>query len=629
MIATWERNSFLGIHTQPAKVEAGDQYPLDLLNMRIDGNGWLQLRAPVEDSRTIGDETTGVATTDTHIFLLSEGGKVKIAKISDFATATLTTALTDEDLTGRLSLVDFGNYVVFTSEGEDQGYIVDIRDDDDYQIFPLGFPAPSSVTAEAIPNNNKLEFGKIYVFRLTHLYAIGRSGAHIVRGDTTGARSDRIIGGMESELGEPYIFYVGADLLQDIDFADDEDNEYDIVETGDQDLDGIRFYDLTYHEDSTGMVLYQSEPISVTQAGRYDIDALEYRRVDYIGRLVDEVDQVLRTTDFSLEAQWPNGFKAELGNQRLPPEAKTITKFGDLIFAPIGDKLIYSDLRFADPIVWAYPKANDVRVPGSVEFASEINEVLLFGGRDGLYRFTGATEFDFRSGQISGIGPVDGHAFAKTADMLTESVGQLAFAGENGFYITDGSAVQMLSQLVLDEVFEDHKTKTGNVIFLRNNEILFSITQVDNDGDETISQYKLEDGQWIRFNLPFIQVADIVNDSETLIFIADGTERLKKLDWNSTAATDDLDWRFQTQILDFGVDRLKRFVKLEFTGDATGDITLTLNPDERDAITKTFQARESLQPVRVPINRRARRLQWSIEGAGRVKIQGLKMTAEV
>ena len=118
-----------------------------------------------------------------------------------------------------------------------------------------------------------------------------------------------------------------------------------------------------------------------------------------------------------------------------------------------------------------------MRVPGSVEFASEINEVLLFGGRDGLYRFTGGTEYDFRSGQISGIGPVDGHAFAKTADMLTESVGQLAFVGENGFYITDGSAVQMLSQPTLDEVFEDHKTLAGNVIYLKSNEIIFSITQ--------------------------------------------------------------------------------------------------------------------------------------------------------
>ena len=153
--------------------------------------------------------------------------------------------------------------------------------------------------------------------------------------------------------------------------------------------------------------------------------------------------------------------------------------------------------------------------------------------------------------------------------------------------------------------------------------------QPDVGEGETTSQYKLEDGQWIRYNLPFIQVADIVSGSETLIFIADGTARLKKLDWNSTTDTEDLNWLFQTQILDFGIDHLKRFVKLEFVGDATGDITLTLNLDDKDPTTKTFQARESLQPVRVPINRRARRLQWSIEGTGGVKIQGLKMTAEV
>ena len=363
MIAEWKRNSFLGIHTQPAKVPegGGDQFFADLLNMRIDGNGWLQLRPPVEDIRTFSNDITGVATTDTHAFLLFDNGDLKVAPIELLISGTLTntnTPLTDSDLEGRLSLVDFGTYVVITSEGDDQGYIIDMREDKDFQVYPLGFDPPSEVTSEPILGNNKLEFGKIYVFRLSLIHAVGRTGTHIVRGDETGAvKRGNIIAGMESNLGEPHIYYVGDNLLQDIVFIDDDDNEYDIIETGDQDHDGIRFSDLEHNESATGMVLYQSETISVTQAGRYNINALEYRRVDYVGRLVDEVNQILRTTDFSTEDQWKNGFEANLNNDRLPLEAKSITKYNDLIYAPLGDKLVYSDLRFGDPIPWGIPKS--------------------------------------------------------------------------------------------------------------------------------------------------------------------------------------------------------------------------------------------------------------------------------
>ena len=85
-----------------------------------------------------------------------------------------------------------------------------------------------------------------------------------------------------------------------------------------------------------------------------------------------------------------------------------------------------------------------MRPPTRVDFVEEINEVLIYGGRDGLYRHTGETEYNFREGQISGIGPLDGHAWGKTADAL-------AFVGENGFYVTDATTVQPVSQSTLDE----------------------------------------------------------------------------------------------------------------------------------------------------------------------------------
>ena len=40
---------------------------------------------------------------------------------------------------------------------------------------------------------------------------------------------------------------------------------------------------------------------------------------------------------------------------------------------------------------------------------------------------------------------------------------------------------------------------------------------------------------------------------------------------------------------------------------------------------ETFSARESLIPIRVPINRIARRLRFRLSGMGPVKIQGMRV----
>ena len=47
--------------------------------------------------------------------------------------------------------------------------------------------------------------------------------------------------------------------------------------------------------------------------------------------------------------------------------------------------------------------------------------------------------------------------------------------------------------------------------------------------------------------------------------------------------------------------------------------------DEEASITQTLEARENLIPVRVPINRIARRLRFRLSGTGPVKIQGIRL----
>ena len=77
---TWERTAFIGIHTQQAKVEHGEVYAADLLNLRIDGDGWLRIRPPAEAIGNDGLPITGTAVTDRLLFLARTDGRLYVRK---------------------------------------------------------------------------------------------------------------------------------------------------------------------------------------------------------------------------------------------------------------------------------------------------------------------------------------------------------------------------------------------------------------------------------------------------------------------------------------------------------------------------------------------------------------------
>ena len=121
-----------------------------------------------------------------------------------------------------------------------------------------------------------------------------------------------------------------------------------------------------------------------------------------------------------------------------------------------------------------------------------------------------------------------------------------------------------------------------------------------------------------------------------MCLLADGTGQLKELNWNSTEGADDADWHWESNIISGlreGVaNKFKRFRKLEWTGQADGDVTLKVfNADDPDTAlsTKTFDSRDSLRPVRVPINRSMCRMIFRVSGTGTVKLQGLRLEMQV
>ena len=95
----------------------------------------------------------------------------------------------------------------------------------------------------------------------------------------------------------------------------------------------------------------------------------------------------------------------------MPAAVKQLYEYNNLIFGAAGDRLVYSDIRNGTPTPWAFPSVNEIRVDGRVDFCAELRDVLLFGGKTGLYRLTGVSEYDFRVGTLGRIGPIDGYAW--------------------------------------------------------------------------------------------------------------------------------------------------------------------------------------------------------------------------
>ena len=552
-----------------------------MANLRIDGDGWLQPRSAINDLGSSGDDITGIAATPSHVFILRDG-TLYIAEADDLTTETEITDVSD--LSGRISVVDFTTYVVLTSEGDDQGFIIDVRDVADTlfpnEAAPLGLDAPSDTVfslSTAANANSELDSGPYYY--------------KIVYRSTT--NQDVVWHNMQSNPSE------------EKQITNTENNQVEI--------------DLTIPSDRIieGAYIYRSR----TEEG-------PYYRID--GLAANNGTDTPKTSTFIDIASNEDAAEAEQlkekDNSRLPAEVKQLYKYNDRIFAPVKDRLIYSDLDFGNIVPWAYPADNDIRTGKRVDWCAEINEILLFGSREGTWRLTGGTEYDFAVGQISGQGAIDAHAWGKISSGL-------AFVGEAGLFVTDASQVVEISDIILDGYFRNRKAISAGVVFFKDNNILFTVTLKDADDTETDYQFKREDGYWTRWDLDFRQAASIIEDNEaTLVLIADGTGQLKQLDWNSTAINDDTEWTWESHAIDMEEARLandlKRFSMLQFTGDTENEMTLTTYKD--DEITPlsaiTFNSRaSSLKPVRVPINRIARRLRFRLEGTGRCKIQGLRL----
>ena len=314
-------------------------------------------------------------------------------------------------------------------------------------------------------------------------------------------------------------------------------------------------------------------------------------------------------------------------NERLPAEAKQIHYHHGRIFAPVGDRLIYSDYDGTTSKIWTFPPTNEVRRtrPGRVDFCASYREVLLFGGYDGLYRLTGSDTFDFDSDEISGVGPLDGYSWGT----LKNSLG---FVGNRGLYLTDASEVQFLSDEVLDGFFDAKTVEHGSVIFFDDNTILFFVRLKSMEGGElTDSFFLLDDRHWIRWSG---EAARQFASNAGRFYVAGGAN-LVQIQWREAENIDaNLPWAWESNLIhgqQHGVGNItKRFAELLLSAAEETAITLKTWVDtQQNPIEHQFETRDDLYFQRIPIERIGKRFRFRLEGTGPVEIRGLQIEGEI
>lgn len=625
----WESFTFApGLNTHHAWTEGGEIFARDMQNLRADENAYLRLRQSTgvrADAGALTGAVTGIAETDTHYFFLQENGALYAVSLDD-GTRTLVTGL--GGLSGRLYLVDeFKDFLIGKSEGREKGFWIDLTEDAlTKRSLGLDPPEIGGIVAAYHPfDGPRLTTGQVYVFRFTYARVQGTVNALLERGTAEVSQNPLLMEGMESDLSDPALFYVGAD--DGITFRTFRDKDgtvlFNPLGTG-AGNSVIVFSNLTHstEQQANAMLLYQSEPVDFG-GDPINVDNLEYRLVDVLFRDAAPADQLLGVTGRSHAEAWSQQPKARFDNHRLPAEPAQITFYNDLVFAAVGDELRYSDVRDGAPVQWAYPEANSIRAAGEIVFCVEHRGVLLFGGPRGVWRLTGVDEFNFDRDQVSGLGPVSGTAWAK----FESGIG---FIAPGGIYLTDGVGVQKVSSPLLDGYFENNPAVDGAVTLLGDADELYAVRF---KGGARFQFLKSQRGGYFRWLSANATQFASLNDGSVLF--SDGSNAaVRELDF--TGAVDaDLDWFWLSHEIDFKeqghAEAMKVFKWIEVSSSHSGDGFLQVIVDGvSEANLRAFSFRGNTQrPVRVLINRRGERIQFRVQGIGEVVLRYVRLVAEV
>lgn len=651
MATIWQTENFnRGIHTKPARIEGGELYAADIENLQVDGDGFLRLRSNFRSIGPDGADITGIAASETHLFILRSDGKLYLRDIPAHGTETdLGTEVeipgVGPYLQGRISIINqFNDYVMLTSEGVDQGLWIDLRPSTPLQAHRLGIslpPVESFSIAQNVHSGNRDRVANSYVagivfYRLTYTRQFEAGVAEVPPTDP--------FNGMESDGSVPQHHEVWR-LAANPGFQDRSTDPFlsltlaQWMHSSDPQVTGINVYRTRVFEGQEYNDLMQK-----VEAGDADFGTLEFRKIFYLprtdtGLLIDGFTEHRRTeaaSEDTVEYAWEDQALYQ-DSPRMPSSVQSFTYHAGRIFAPVGNRLIYSDYDGTLSKFWSFPKSNEIRRtrPGRVDFCASHREVLLFGGHDGLYRLTGADPFDFDSDEISGIGPLDSYSWGT----LKNSIG---FVGSRGLYLTDAAGVQSLSDQALNGFFDGREVQHGTVLFFEDDTILF-FAELQAVADRSDSQWRnqsrevsrnfflFSDQHWVRWSGETVgQFVSVAGQH----YVA-GRDNLKAIEWRERDNTDaNLPWAWESNLIhaqELGAGNItKRFIELLVSAAEGARITLRTWVDTQPRATeRTFKTRDDLYFQRIPIERIGKRLRFRLEGKGPVTLRGLQIEGEV
>lgn len=674
---SWELTHFAaGMHTEPARIEGGTQFARNVTNLRANQNGHLVPRFPFATIETRWDAAaiTGIAAAPDYLLYLLENGQLWI-RFNDEGTDRLV--IGTANMAGKLSLIaEYQDFAIIKAE-EGSAYWIDLRRNiiqrnRQVDAYPLGLDAPTwqanTQNIQGTPGS-LFELGNAYIFRWTIARAFANSPDAFIENRLL-TNNAPPFSGMESNPGpaQVFAFLSPDDITANLRTFRDTDGRELHVNVVREPYATLNFTDIQHTDDrqATGVFLYQSQAVLAlrqtlpdgTRVSDLWVDDLIYRRINYLPRGTTSVRLGARSS----AEHWPDHVQLQFDNDKLPEEVKTLALYRDRLFAPTAEGLRYSAVRFGTPVHWAFPKTNLIRRP--VVAGIEHRGVLLFGAPAGLFRLTGASEYDFDLDRIGQVGPVSSHSMGALADTI-------GFTGRAGFYVTDGVTVQKVSE-ALKRDFEKMQAVAGFCEVLPNQTILFAADLEDNQGTARQALYHFDNGAWFEITGQSIQQFALSEHERARLFCATDQVNLTELLWQYDDATSDDDapitWSWESQYLDWNSERFKHFRWLEIAGRATSvllasqqrfladtttrtirgwrfgnkvvsigtktwvedtapaQIQVSAFVDEKLAMQKIIElTRDELRPLRIPINRRGIAIRIKLEGLGALTLRGLKL----
>lgn len=548
-----------GIHSYPA-VEGSDMELIlarDAHNLRVGADGHLALRVANEQSSVANSgNVTGIGVAGRHLFYLLDTGELRIRRENDPARDS-SLGMGQGDLEGRISILDINkDFSLLTSEGEDQGYWIDLQSEDEslgiIGLTPLGFSIPNIQDVEGTYRNGvirdrdpaKASQGGLvanqwYAYRFTSINGRETKAFAGVESVASGpiavaTNDDRIRGwfvGITSGIGSVFGFPVPfINIDDDFDF---EGVTYPEGTSEDDFVFGIHLSGIEFPDDDevTHIAVYRTGQLGVSdpddddyitegQALRLAGKAL-YRRIplsslrgeanvidtDGISRTDVELGGITDTfasedgPDHDYVDQWnalPLLDNNNISNERLPSSCTALAYHEDLVFAACGDEIRYSEFQFGNAQYWAFPEKNSFTPGGTYKFVFTFAEAVYFGDGQHTWRLTGNSPDNFNLDQIAEVGAIDAHSIAQL---------KLGFGviGPDGFYVSGGTQLTGISSPYLEGLLENQIFTEGNILVLPDNQVVWSVEGFDpssgiTDRTSYISRDIKSYTQWMRWH---------------------------------------------------------------------------------------------------------------------------------